>query len=157
MLRLLGDLWLFHPDIVGADIQQITISLYSLCSPVFALASTLFRLAFTSVALPPGKQCMIARLLFLTLILRVMESPMTRVFNLSELMVGGFGVSDPVTSGGGTREGSASDSLLKWGEPVGSFCPTAFLSRRLRGLCGMIYTTICTYLWHRRGFILSYT
>ena len=35
---------------------------------------------------------------------------MTRVFNLSELMVGGFGVSDPVTGGGETREGSASDS-----------------------------------------------
>ena len=36
----------------------------------------------------------------LSLILRVMESPMTRVFNLSELMVGGFGVSDPVTDRG---------------------------------------------------------
>jgi hypothetical protein len=35
---------------------------------------------------------------------------MTRVFNLSELMVGGFGISDPVTGGGETREGSASDS-----------------------------------------------
>ena len=35
---------------------------------------------------------------------------MTRVFNLSELMVVGFGVSDPVTGGGETREGSASDS-----------------------------------------------
>jgi hypothetical protein len=34
---------------------------------------------------------------------------MTRVFNLSQLM-GGFGVSDPVTGGGETREGSASDS-----------------------------------------------
>ena len=39
-----------------------------------------------------------------------MESPMTRVFNLSELMVGSFGVSDPVTGGVETREGSASDS-----------------------------------------------
>jgi hypothetical protein len=39
---------------------------------------------------------------------------MTRVFNLLELMVGGFGVSDPVTGGRETREGSApdSDSLL---------------------------------------------
>ena len=35
---------------------------------------------------------------------------MTRVFNLSELMVGGCGVSDPVTGGVETREGSASDS-----------------------------------------------
>ena len=35
---------------------------------------------------------------------------MTRVFNLSELMVGGFGVSDPVTGGVETREDSASDS-----------------------------------------------
>jgi hypothetical protein len=64
-----------------------------------------------------------------------MESPITRVFNLSELMVAGFGVSDPVTGRGETREGSASDidSLLK------SFCrlngrhrlsiPTAFPSR----------------------------
>ena len=41
-----------------------------------------------------------------------MDSPMTRVFNLSELMVGGFSVSDPVTGGVETREGSASDSLL---------------------------------------------
>ena len=41
---------------------------------------------------------------------------MTRVFNLSELMVGGFGVSDPVTGEVETREGSASDSdsLLNW-------------------------------------------
>ena len=38
-----------------------------------------------------------------------MESPMTRVFNLSELMVGSFGVSDPVTGGVETREDSASD------------------------------------------------
>jgi hypothetical protein len=39
---------------------------------------------------------------------------MTWVFNLSELMVGGFGVSDPITGGVETREGSASnsDSLL---------------------------------------------
>ena len=37
-----------------------------------------------------------------------MESPMTRVFNLSELMVGSF--SDPVTGGVETREDSASDS-----------------------------------------------
>jgi hypothetical protein len=35
---------------------------------------------------------------------------MTRVFNLSELMVGSFAVSDPVTGGVETREGSASDS-----------------------------------------------
>jgi hypothetical protein len=35
---------------------------------------------------------------------------MTKVFNLSELMVRGFGVSDPVTGGVETREGSASDS-----------------------------------------------
>ena len=41
-----------------------------------------------------------------------MKSPMTRVFNLSELMVGSFGVSDPVTGGVETREGEASDSLL---------------------------------------------
>ena len=35
---------------------------------------------------------------------------MTRVLNLSELMVGAFGVSDPVTEGVETREGLASDS-----------------------------------------------
>jgi hypothetical protein len=35
---------------------------------------------------------------------------MMGVFNLSELMVGGFGNSDPVTGGVETREGSASDS-----------------------------------------------
>ena len=35
---------------------------------------------------------------------------MTRVFNLSELMVEGFGVSDSVTGGGETRECSASES-----------------------------------------------
>lgn len=35
---------------------------------------------------------------------------MTRVFNLSELMVGAVGVSDPVTGGVETREVSASDS-----------------------------------------------
>ena len=35
---------------------------------------------------------------------------MTRVFYLSELMVGGFSVSDPVTGGVEYREGSASDS-----------------------------------------------
>ena len=35
---------------------------------------------------------------------------MTRVFNLSELMVEAFGVSDPVTGGVETREESASDS-----------------------------------------------
>ena len=39
-----------------------------------------------------------------------MDSQMTRIFNLSELMVGGFGVSDPVTGGAEIREGSASDS-----------------------------------------------
>ena len=39
-----------------------------------------------------------------------MESPMTRVFNLSELMVGSFGVSDPVTGGVEPRVGSASPS-----------------------------------------------
>ena len=51
-----------------------------------------------------------------------MESPMTRVFNLLEIMVGSFGVSAPVTRGVETREGSASDydSLLKWGKPVES-------------------------------------
>ena len=86
----------------------ITISLYSLHSPV--LASTIFRLALTSVALPPGNQCMIAGWFVLSIILRVMESPMTRVFDLSELMVGGFGVLDPVTGGVETREGSTSDS-----------------------------------------------
>jgi hypothetical protein len=37
---------------------------------------------------------------------------MTRVFNLSELMVGGFGVSDPVMGGVEIREGSDSDLLL---------------------------------------------
>jgi hypothetical protein len=37
---------------------------------------------------------------------------MNRIFNLSKLMVGGFGWSDPVTGGGETREGSASDSDL---------------------------------------------
>ena len=35
---------------------------------------------------------------------------MTRVFNLTEIMVGGFGVSNPVTGGGETREDSDSDS-----------------------------------------------
>ena len=35
---------------------------------------------------------------------------MPRVFNFSELMVGSFGVSDPVTGGVETREDSASDS-----------------------------------------------
>jgi hypothetical protein len=45
---------------------------------------------------------MIAGLLFLNLILRVMELPMTRVFNLSELIMGGFGSSDPVAGGGET-------------------------------------------------------
>ena len=39
-----------------------------------------------------------------------MELPMTRDLKLSELMVGAFGVSDPVTGGVETREGSASDS-----------------------------------------------
>ena len=39
-----------------------------------------------------------------------MESPKTRAFNLSELRVGGFGVSDPVMGRVETREGSASDS-----------------------------------------------
>jgi hypothetical protein len=39
-----------------------------------------------------------------------MESPMTRVFNLSELTVGSFGFSDPGTGGVESREGSASDS-----------------------------------------------
>ena len=39
-----------------------------------------------------------------------MESPLTRVFNLSELMLGGFGVSDPETGEGETREFSDSDS-----------------------------------------------
>jgi hypothetical protein len=88
----------------------ITISLYSLHSPVLVLAKAIFRLAFTSVALPPGKQCMIAEWLFLSLILRVMESPMTPIFIFSELMVGGFGGSDPVTGGGETWEASSSDS-----------------------------------------------
>ena len=39
---------------------------------------------------------------------------MTRVFNLSELMVGGFGVSDPVTGGGRDQRWLAfdSDSLI---------------------------------------------
>ena len=39
---------------------------------------------------------------------------MTSVFNLSELMVGGFSVSDLIMGGVETREGSAfdSDSLL---------------------------------------------
>jgi hypothetical protein len=80
--------------------------------------------------------------------------------NLSELMVGGFGVSDPVTSGGETREGSASDSdSLLNGEDRLKVCvgcrlkerhrlsiPTAFPSRshekivRLWGLCEGIYT-----------------
>ena len=35
---------------------------------------------------------------------------MTRVFNLSELMVGGFDVSDPITGGVETREDLDSDS-----------------------------------------------
>jgi hypothetical protein len=39
-----------------------------------------------------------------------MESPITRVFILSELMVGSFGVSDPATGGVETREDSALDS-----------------------------------------------
>jgi hypothetical protein len=86
----------------------IAISLFSLHLPVLALASTLFRLAFTLPALPPDKQCMIAGLIYKSLKLAVLESPMTRVFNLSELMLGGFGGSDPVTGGGETGEGSAS-------------------------------------------------
>jgi hypothetical protein len=45
-----------------------------------------------------------------------MESPMTRVFNLSELMLGSFGNSDPITGGRETREGSASDSDLLFNE-----------------------------------------
>jgi hypothetical protein len=50
---------------------------------------------------------------------------MTRVFNLSELMVGGFGVSDPVMGGEENREHSDSDfnSLLngenRWKVSVG--------------------------------------
>jgi hypothetical protein len=49
---------------------------------------------------------MIPGLFVLSLILRVMDSPMTlSELILSELMVGSFGVSDPVTG-----EGSASDS-----------------------------------------------
>ena len=109
------------------------------------------------VALPPGKQCMIAGWFVLSLILQVMESPMTRVFNLSELMVRIFSVSDPVTGGGKTRKGSAFDSDLTFnlGEPVKSFCrlnewyrlsiPTAFPSRShekivlLQGLRGDLY------------------
>ena len=75
---------------------------------------------------------------------------MTRVFNLSELMVGGFGISDPIMGGGETREGSASDSdplingenwLKVWlNERHQLSIPTAFPSRsrvkivRLRGL-----------------------
>ena len=65
-----------------------------------------------SVALPPGKQCMIAGWFVWSLILWVMESSMTRVFNLSELMVGGFGNSDPVTGRGEIWESSYSYSLL---------------------------------------------
>ena len=85
-----------------------------------------------------------------------MESPMTRVFNLSELMVGSFGVSDPVTGG-------VVKSFCRLNEQHQLSIPTAFPSRnrekgvRLRGLCQGIYTTICTYWWHRRCFILSYT
>ena len=79
---------------------------------------------------------------------------MTMVFNLSELMVGGFGVSDPVTGGVETREGSASDSDLLLNERHQLSIPTAFPSRshervvRLREPCEGIYTivTICTYL-----------
>ena len=82
-----------------------------------------------------------------------MESPITRVFNFSELMVGSFDNSDPITDGGETREGSATDfdSLLNGENWMKRFCqlnerhrlsiPTAFPSRshekidRLRGLC----------------------
>ena len=85
---------------------------------------------------------------------------MTRVFNLSELMVGGFGGSDPVTGGGETGEGS---------EPVERFCqlnerhrlsvPTAFPSRshekivRLRGtvrgdLYDYLYLFVAQTLFH---------
>ena len=64
---------------------------------------------------------------------------MTRVFNLSELMVGSFGLSDPVTGGVETREGSVSDSYsllngenrLKVSVFAGHWLsiPTAFPSR----------------------------
>jgi hypothetical protein len=106
----LGDLWLFHPNIVGANVDNNLPILSTLTN--FSLASVIFRLAFTSVARPPGKQCMIAGWFFLSLILRVMELPMTMVFNLSELMVGGFNGSDPVTGGGEIGEGLASDWLV---------------------------------------------
>ena len=83
---------------------------------------------------------------------------MTRGFNLSELMVGGFGFSDPVTGGVETREGSASDSDSPLnGEnrlkvSVGWLSiPTAFPSRshekvvRLRGPCeGFILLSVLT-------------
>ena len=94
---------------------------------------------------------MIAQWFVLSLILRVMESPMTRVFNLSELMVGSFGVSDPVTGRVETREGSASHSLLNGENRLKVSVGWAFLQhfppetvRKLSG-CGDL----------ARGFILT--
>ena len=99
-------------------------------SPVLALASTIFRLALTSLALPPDKQSMIAGWFVLSLILRVMELPMTRVFNLSELRVGGFRVPDPVT---GEEERP---------DKARPLTPTPCLM----GKTGWKFT-ICTYWW----------
>jgi hypothetical protein len=120
------------------------------------LASIIFWLAFTLVALPPGKQCIIAGWFFLSLVLRVMESLRTRVFNLSALMVGGFGGSDPVTCGGETREGSASDSdTLLNGENRLKVCrlnewhllsiPTAFPSRSHENIVMWNLTAVMTH------------
>ena len=73
---------------------------------------------------------------------------MTRVFNLSELMVGSFGVSDPVTGGVETREGSASDSdSLLHGENRLKVSEQHFFPEALRKLSGC---GDCA-----RGFILS--
>ena len=134
----------------------ITLSLYSLHSPVLALASSVLRLAITAGALPPCTQW-----LFVHLILWVMESPMTRVFNLSELMVGGFGVSDPVMGGGETWEGSDSD-LLQLKVSIGWMSDTGlsrqhFFPEAVRKLSGcedyaegltLLYSLVTQTLFH---------
>jgi hypothetical protein len=61
MLKTVLDLVTFNCFILTLLFHTwITITLYFLHSPVLALASTIFRLAFTLVGLPPGKQWMIA-------------------------------------------------------------------------------------------------
>jgi hypothetical protein len=152
----------------------ITISLYHLHSPVLASASSIFRLTFTSVALPPGKQCMIAGWLFLSLILQVIESPMTWDFQFVRANGGRLRCLRPRNGWRDQRRlGLWLQLVAQWGKPVESFCrvnerhrlsiPTAFASIhhekivRLQGPCEGLHTSICSYWWHRRGFIPSYT